>query len=241
MPRSILLLAIVATLAFASCTTAYKSGQTPDDVYYSPTPQREEYVRVDQDDDRTYRYDDEYYDDRYLRMKVRNRYRWDELNDWYYYDRYSYGYNYYYGTWNNPYNSWHYYNNPYYCCCNHNNTPKGIVSVNNFVKPRNFNVGSYTNTNLSNSNRGVNIKSSRPVIGRPAYNNTNSNSNSGRISNTVKRLLNSNSSDDNNSNSNSNSNNRSYNPSSSSSNSSGSGSSGGSSGGGVSRPSRGGN
>ena len=45
---SILSLALV----FASCTTAYKSGQTPDDVYYSPARPQEEYVRTEKKDDR---------------------------------------------------------------------------------------------------------------------------------------------------------------------------------------------
>src|SRR6476469_1737955 len=94
---SILLLAIV----FASCTTAYKTGQTPDDVYYSPTRPQDEYVRTNNDDDQKYRGDD-YYDDRSLRMKVHNRTEWSELNDWYYYgNRYDYSY-YNANCWNNP-------------------------------------------------------------------------------------------------------------------------------------------
>ena len=44
--------------------------------------------------------DQDYYDDRYLRMKVRNRTQWSDLDDWYYYDnRYSYSS---YRNWNNP-------------------------------------------------------------------------------------------------------------------------------------------
>ena len=42
-------------IVFASCTTAYKSGQTPDDVYFSPARPQEEYVRVEKEDDRQYR------------------------------------------------------------------------------------------------------------------------------------------------------------------------------------------
>ena len=38
-------------LVFASCSTAYKTGQTPDDVYYSPERPQAEYVRVDDEDD----------------------------------------------------------------------------------------------------------------------------------------------------------------------------------------------
>ena len=40
--KYIILLAGVA--AFSSCSTAYRSGQTPDDVYYSPAPQENTYV-----------------------------------------------------------------------------------------------------------------------------------------------------------------------------------------------------
>ena len=88
MKRQILLLAITAA-ALSSCTTAYKTGQTPDDVYFSPTRPQDEYVRVEEkEDDQKYRYDEEYYDDRYLRMKVQNRTQWSYLDDWYGYDRY---------------------------------------------------------------------------------------------------------------------------------------------------------
>src|SRR5690606_29231172 len=79
------MLPLLATaLIFASCSTAYKSGQTPDDVYYSPERPADEYVRVDKKDDRRYRYDEgAYRDDRYLRMKIRDR-RYSGLYDDYY-------------------------------------------------------------------------------------------------------------------------------------------------------------
>ena len=78
------LLLLSLSLVFASCSTAYKSGQTPDDVYFSPERPQQEYVRADQeDDDKYYRGEQnrssDYYnyeEDRYLRMKVRNRNRW---------------------------------------------------------------------------------------------------------------------------------------------------------------------
>ena len=234
MKRQILLLAITAA-ALSSCTTAYKSGQTPDDVYFSPARPQDEYVQVKEKDE--YRYDDEYYDDRYLRMKVQNRTRWDYLDDWYSYDRYGYRYNYYYGTYYNPYTSWNYYYNPY---CRNNvviYNPKQSYSVANVPKPRNFNVGSYTNTSYNNANNNVRMNSVKPgvFVSKPVYNNANSNK---TFSNTVKDFFNS-SNRSNNSN-NSSAPTRSYTPSSSgSSGSSGSGSSGSSSG--TTRPSRGGN
>ena len=161
-----LLLLALTVAALSSCTTAYKTGQTPDDVYYSPLPQREEYVRVEKEDDRQYRYDDEYYDDRYLRMKVRNRYQWNDLNDWYYYERWGSGYNYYWGSYYNPYNSWNYYYNPYYGYHSHYsynpyhfyyNNPKN-QTVTQITKPRTFNLGTYTNNSYNNNNNNANYK-----------------------------------------------------------------------------------
>ena len=50
------LLVPCALIIFSSCSTAYRSGQTPDDVYYSPAPQQNTYVtkRNDQDQDSYY-------------------------------------------------------------------------------------------------------------------------------------------------------------------------------------------
>ena len=241
MKRQILLLAITAA-ALSSCTTAYRTGQTPDDVYFSPAKPQDEYVRVE-DDREEYRYNDDYYDDRYLRMKVRNRAQWDYLDDWYGYDRYSYHASRYYGSYYNPYTSWNYYYNPY--CNRYNNViiynPKQTQSIANVPKPKNFNLTSYTNANYNNANSGVRMNSFKPgaTVNRPVYNN----SNSGRgFSNTIKQIF-----SGNNSSSNNNSNNsysppsRTYTPStpSSSGSSGSSGSSSGSSGSGTSRPSRG--
>lgn len=46
----ILLFGLVA--AISSCTTAYRSGQTPDDVYYSPAPEQNSYVSSRSERDR---------------------------------------------------------------------------------------------------------------------------------------------------------------------------------------------
>lgn len=106
-------------IVFGSCTTAYKSGQTPDDVYFSPTKQKDEYVRIEKDEDRQYygtKRNDTYDDDRYLRMKVRNRDRWSYLDDYYRDPRaYSYGRIYYYNEMCccNPRTIWNDYYNPY--------------------------------------------------------------------------------------------------------------------------------
>ena len=243
MQRQILLLAITAA-ALSSCTTIYKTGQTPDDVYFSPTRPQDEYVSVEEKEDYRNQYDDKYYDDRYLRMKVHNYSQWSTLDDWYAYDRYGYRANYYYGTYYNPYTSWNYHYNPY--CQNnviayHPGHPGQTSVAQNVQRPRTFNLASYTGTTYNNANNSINMNSYKTGMGRPVYNNKNSNNG---FSNTLKQIFNSGTNINSSSNSSYSSPSRSYTPSSSSSSSSGgsSGSSGSSSGGGgATRPSRGGN
>ena len=87
-----LLFLAIAAVSFASCSTVYKSGQTPDDVYYSPVRAIEEKeVRVEDD-----KYKDDY-EYREIRMSTYDS-RWRYLNDDYgyncSYNPYAYGYNY---------------------------------------------------------------------------------------------------------------------------------------------------
>ena len=163
MKSSILLLALTA-LAFSSCTTAYKTGQTPDDVYYSPVRIQDEYVRTNRDEDQKYR-GEEYYDDRYLRMKVHNRTRWSELDDWYYYGR-RYNYTVYNSCFCNnpwtPYSYWNNFYNPYY----HNYIVINPKSSTVYSAPRRFNLNTY------NGGQVVNSKYSNPKNSPGTYNNT---------------------------------------------------------------------
>lgn len=143
MKTAILLLAF-SLAVLSSCTTSYKTGQTPDDVYYSPARPQEEYVRSEKEEDRPTRYSDDFYEDRYLQMKVRNRTRWSDLDDWYNYD-YRYRSNVYLGccfcnnAWT-PFSHWNNYYNPYY---------QNYVIIKNvspvYNKPRNFNLNAYNN------------------------------------------------------------------------------------------------
>src|SRR5687768_11980116 len=154
------------TLVFASCTTAYKSGQTPDDVYFSPERPQAEYVRVeDKEEDRYYRGESnrsssDYYnyeEERYLRMKVRNRQRWSYLdNDFYSYNPYVYShYNYYY---NSPWNSYSYWDQCY------NPYARQIIVINPkspvYNRPRTVNLRVFDNpqtkTNTTNSPKADN-------------------------------------------------------------------------------------
>jgi hypothetical protein len=181
MKSPILLLAFFVA-AFSSCTTAYKTGQTPDDVYYSPAQPQDEYVQTEREERRNYR-NDEYYDDRYLRMKVRNRYRWNDFNDWYSYERYGFGYGYVYGSYNNPYNSWNYYYNPY-CQSNVIFNPKNTTT--SYSKPRTFNLGTYNPVATNSNNKSSNLfrytnTSNNNTYTAPRNSSNRNNSNAGNV------------------------------------------------------------
>jgi len=184
MRTPILLLALSAAV-FTSCSSAYKSGQTPDDVYFSPERPVDEYVTTDNKDDRQYKGDDndEYYDDYYLRMKVRDRYRWSTIDDEYYYKNpYRYSYSYGWSSWTSPwsiYSSWDYSHNPY-CCCHYATGKPSIV----YNRPsRIFNLNTY-NGPASNSPRtgmynGKRTNSNTPV--RTYNSDRTHNSNAGNV------------------------------------------------------------
>lgn len=222
----ILLLAI-ATGSIASCSTAYKSGQTPDDLYYSPARAVEEKLETRDEVRRDTRYDN--YEDRSIVMRTRDR-RWRDLDDRYdynyAYDPYRYGYN--HGYYYNPY----YYNRPVFL--------PGYVIVNpKNTTPRMTNLGSYNSSTLMVSD--TKSGESKWIRTNRAYNNSN---NSGSF---IRRIITPATSspgynNNNNSRTYSNDNNtRTYNPSSSNNNSSSGSSSSGSSGSGssVPRPARG--
>jgi hypothetical protein len=158
-----------------SCSSVYKSGQTPDDVYFSPDRPREEYVRVERQTDRRYQeLDEEGREDRYLRMKTRNR-RYELLDD---YDYYAYnGANYYryndyyrmnafrfnpsWMNWNYRFGGFNtfdpffynpYYFNPYHYSPYYSGVVYGNVSP-KFNRPRTANLNTFdANGNRYNSN-----------------------------------------------------------------------------------------
>jgi uncharacterized membrane protein YgcG len=190
--RTTILLLVLSVVIFTSCTSAYKTGQTPDDVYFSPPRAQDEYVKVKEKDQTKYKnYDqDEYYDDYYLRMKTHDRYRWSVLDDDYYYQRrYS---STYYNCWCanpwTPYTYWNYYYNPY--------GSKILVDPKSTVYsgPRISNLHTYNSTQLTNNtysnpkvvrNNGINYFNQQPTF----HNNSNGN-NSAINSNTGNFLRN---------------------------------------------------
>jgi hypothetical protein len=240
----------LSAAALSSCTTAYKTGQTPDDVYFSPAPPQEEYVRVDKKEDQYRRgadtYSDDYYEDRFLRMRLTNRYRWSALDDYYFYNAYAYNAYGRYDNWYSPWNSywtWNTYYNPY---CGGVPYYPGTVIIKNprvYTPPSRaavFNPNSYINNVNAKQAIGSRVNSSYNNNNSNRYNNNNSNRST--LGQSVKKVFSSSNSNSGSNYSNSSNNStpsRSYNSSSNSSSSS-SRSSGGSSGGGgsSSRPPR---
>ncbi len=159
--KSYFLPIVMASLLLAGCSAAYKTGQTPDDVYYSTnqngvssetetareTPRRTQ--QITNDGGYQSYFQDE--DDAYLRMKVRNGGRWSSIDDLDYW----YGYN--GGCQCNS--SWGFYNN-----------------FNSFNRPFGFNTFAYTNYyNPWSVNNWYNPGYYYPVIivnKRPVYTNS---------------------------------------------------------------------
>ncbi|HMI78029.1 MAG TPA: hypothetical protein VK484_04510 [Ferruginibacter sp.] len=210
MQTKILLLALSAA-AFSSCSTAYKSAQTPDDVYYSPVKIAEEEQKKEREEVKN-----EPYVDYQISMGIRDR-RWRDFRDDYNYDNSPYNYtckNYSYGYYYNPY---------YYPWAIYTGKTSYSKPVN--TTPRMVNLNTYNGYN----SKVAAGKTFNNNSGKPANNYNNSNS---RVGNLIREVI----TPSNNSSSN---NSRTYTPPSSNNSSSGSSSSGSSSGS-VSRPKRGG-
>jgi hypothetical protein len=196
MKKNIIYLLCVITL-LTSCSSAYRTSQTPDDVYYSPSQKI---------------YSDDHYqsytsssDDEYLRMKVQDHYRWGSLDDYDYWNDSRYYYNNYYNPWNsyyslsiwynpyssywyNPWNSWYspyctvvYYKNPrvYYGGYNryHLSTYNNRTYNTNNLPLQNGNRNAYNNSNSNvNRTRNFNINQNQNNNSRPirTFNNSNS-------------------------------------------------------------------
>lgn len=158
---------LLASIILSSCSM-YKTGQTPDDLYYAPTQ-----LGVNRNDEITKNNDgNNQSDDNYLRMKVRDRNKWNRIDDkdyWYNYNSYSYYDNYSYNSWS--YNSWNPFTNNNYYNCFYNSGYYGLGYWNPFfyvptVKsntgPKPYMDGyinhSYSNTNNPQSGTSMNVK-----------------------------------------------------------------------------------
>jgi hypothetical protein len=123
--KNLFIPAVLSGLLLVGCSSAYRTAQTPDDVYFSSSPnvpvvakaERTEYRNLQGGQAET---DGEYQsywgnsDDNYLKMKVQNGGRWNSLDDYSYWNGYGYNngftfnpfmYNYSYSAFNR-YNPW---------------------------------------------------------------------------------------------------------------------------------------
>ncbi|MEO6220725.1 MAG: hypothetical protein ABIO81_09885 [Ginsengibacter sp.] len=198
--KHLLLLGII--VFFSSCTTAYRTGQTPDDVYYSPAPSQDAYVKTDNQNDReTYASNNDFNRENVeIRRGIRDsRYRNEVIVDpGYGYD--PYGYSNTYGYYNpylyntvyvNPY--YNYYNSPYH---NYYYSPQIYIypktkgTVTSATGPRKYNLGAYNNVNGSKitiSNHGYRPANSTSAPVR-TIKTTSSNTNRG-IGNFIRRVI----------------------------------------------------
>ena len=150
--KNILLLCSI--VFFASCSAVYKSGQTPDDLYFSKqkvvTENMDRYERLDN-----------VYEERQIRMSAYD-YRWrtlDDLYDYNYsYNPYAYGYN--YGYYYNPY----YYSYPVYGQSAVFVNPKNTTIRTTNLASYNNTVSGYTPSKVSGSTRTTTVR---------GYNNSN--------------------------------------------------------------------
>lgn len=218
--QSKILLFILSVAVFSSCSTAYKTGQTPDDVYYSPVKPVVEKKYTEKEEQKQ-----QVNNDYEITMAVRDQ-RWRNFRREYEYD-------------NSPYNycycscksTGYYYNPYYYPWAIYTPTPGFSVKVN--TTPRMVNLNAYNGYNpkvaTGKTNGTLTFSNSSTQ-----YNN--SNRSGSRIREVLRQTVETTPSSSSSSN-----NTRSYTPSSSSSSgrSSSSGSSSGS-GSSSSRPARGG-
>ncbi len=216
------LLIALSVFAFSSCSTAYKTGQTPDDVYYSP-------ARVIENDSRTERQDQVRYenrDDYEITMSIRDP-RWRDFRDDYDYRNSPYNY-----ASCKTYNYGYYYNPYYYPWAIYTGNISYSPPVNS--TPRMVNLNSYTgyNTKVATGKTTGTVTWANPST---QYNNSNRSSTRSEGRQIILPRINTNSSSNNS---------RTYTPSSNNNRSSGSSSSGSSSSGSgsssSSRPARGG-
>lgn len=186
--RSYILFLALAAFSLGSCSTAYKTGQTVDDVYYSPTRPQDEYVVAQQQDDRYYGSSPDYYTDRYLRMRSTNPYRWSALDDYYFNNPFVYNYYGSYNNWYSPWNSywgWNSYYNPYYVSPIFIKNPGGFRSVPSRATV--FNPRSYLNTSPMNISGKANMVNGVPRGTNMSYYNPNNNGGNTRYNNNNSR------------------------------------------------------
>jgi len=222
--RSKILPIILSAVVFSSCSTAYRSGQTPDDVYYSP-------VRVQKEDDDREEQREQARNsnavDYEITMGIRDR-RWRDFREDYEYQNSPYKF-----TVCNCMNGGYYYNPYYYPWAIYTTN---VAPVN--TTPRMVNLNAYKgyNARVASGKTSGTVTWANPV----QYNNSNRSSAPSEGRRVILPTRTTESSSNNTRTYSPSSNNSRNSSNSSSNNNSGSSSSGSSSSGSVSRPGRGG-
>jgi hypothetical protein len=199
---------IIVMAVLTSCGSTYKAGQTPDDVYYSPE-------RLEQEDEvkeeKKKRQDDvaQNDDEAFLRMKVRNRTRWNEIDDFDYWtdsrfnfcnSTYSFNSNYYNNklgagngsSWSNYYGGYYsgnYYNTNRNCGCSCNSGNYGFQNNYYWNSGNNWNWNNPTiivrnyKTDLQRRQDGNMSNTNIAGYRNTTFGNSNSNTGNGKINN----------------------------------------------------------
>ena len=178
--KQFLLLSVLGICFLSSCSTVFKAGQTPDDLYYSPgrpsvaTSEEKKEQAAKQDAQDKYDLYSNTLEDHYLRMKVSNPSLWSPLDDYSYWNdmRYDFGiYNYTpYMLGINPY----YYGSAYQIGYGYMGYyPYGMGSFgwsNPLYTVISYSTPSFSNGGGGTSNSGTNLAAYKSK----AYNNSNS-------------------------------------------------------------------
>lgn len=111
-----LLLSIALIIILTGCSTSRQSSQTPDDIYFSPE-KNEELAKNNIYEEQPLA--SNYFDNNYIAHKVRNRNRWQSIDDYSYWNDTRYNHPYNWNSYNNNgCNGWNSYNNTWGNCYN---------------------------------------------------------------------------------------------------------------------------
>jgi hypothetical protein len=181
--KRIIFSTIIAASLLTACSSVYRTGQTPDDLYYSPAKEVVAKVKPADKPQEEYQEYVNSSEDRYLKMKAHNYNYWNSLDDYSYWNdsRYSYynsiwsPYSYYsynssffgfYGLGGNPYLlGWNPFFNSYYYGWGWSSGGwySSAYIVNSYKNPTlrrttgAANIFAYQNRTYSNNNNASNI------------------------------------------------------------------------------------
>lgn len=156
MKRQFIYTTIAAGLLLSGCSAAFRTAQTPDDVYFSEGQVVAQQTRNNNQGSDGYTSYWENQDDNYLRMKVQDRNRWGGIDDIDYWNGYNNNMWVNYNTFNSPW-GWNAFNNP--MGWNNWNMPIGLGNGWGWNRGFNTMLGWNTGFNLGWNNIGFGLNS----------------------------------------------------------------------------------